>query len=191
MSSNNNENENIDSENDQENELYNTNLEENTYSINSEHFLNENDFHNYMNGQDFYNYDYERIIFPTININSIPIRENIEPPSQDVQNLFYNILNNFMDRIEEQLLEDILQESLNNSSTLEKNNDGIKFNKNKYNSINNDLKEKNKGCSICLTDFEEEDDISIINCNHLFHNNCIEEWTKYKKDCPICRDNIE
>lgn len=190
MSSNNNENENIDSENDQENELYNNNLEENTYSINSEQFLNENDFHNYMNGQYFYNYDYERIIFP--NINSIPRREINQPPSQDIYNLlFNNILNNFMDRIEEQLLEDILQESLNNSSTLEKNNDGIKFNKNKYNSINNDLKEKNKDCSICLTDFNEEDDVSIINCNHLFHNNCIEEWTKYKKDCPICRDNIE
>lgn len=27
-------------------------------------------------------------------------------------------------------------------------------------------------------------------CNHIYHNNCIEEWLKKNNTCPICRTVI-
>ena len=38
-------------------------------------------------------------------------------------------------------------------------------------------------CSICL---EEHSDtfVSIYNCSHKFHKNCISKWVK---NCPLCR----
>jgi SUMO ligase MMS21 Smc5/6 complex component len=27
-------------------------------------------------------------------------------------------------------------------------------------------------------------------CNHIYHNNCIEEWLKKNNTCPICRTII-
>lgn len=53
------------------------------------------------------------------------------------------------------------------------------------------LEEKNKECSICISDFTNESIISITKCNHVFHTDCIKEWYKYKTDCPICREKIE
>lgn len=49
-----------------------------------------------------------------------------------------------------------------------------------------------KLCSICHTHFITESRVVIIpNCNHVFHKSCIEEWVKYKQDCPMCRQPIE
>jgi hypothetical protein len=45
-------------------------------------------------------------------------------------------------------------------------------------------------CSICLEKFLEEDNIRYLPCLHLFHGNCISEWLKRKKDCPICKYKI-
>jgi len=41
-----------------------------------------------------------------------------------------------------------------------------------------------ENCVICLC----EDGIFVaIKCKHKFHQLCIEEWVKRKKECPICR----
>jgi hypothetical protein len=53
-----------------------------------------------------------------------------------------------------------------------------------------DVNGENIECSICLIDFEDEDDVSSLPCNHLFHKACIEEWCSYKADCPNCREKI-
>lgn len=45
-------------------------------------------------------------------------------------------------------------------------------------------------CSICFTDFENEDSVCKLNCSHLLHSPCIREWAKYKDTCPICRAEI-
>jgi len=45
-------------------------------------------------------------------------------------------------------------------------------------------------CSICLEKFLEEDNITYLPCLHLFHENCIFEWLKRKKDCPVCKTNF-
>ena len=58
-----------------------------------------------------------------------------------------------------------------------------------------------ENCAICLERFinitskknkliDDDDDISILNCGHQFHKNCISKWMKWKKDCPLCRQKI-
>lgn len=45
-------------------------------------------------------------------------------------------------------------------------------------------------CTICFDDYNQSSDIrKIINCNHIYHYNCLNEWiVNYNnKTCPICR----
>ena len=42
-------------------------------------------------------------------------------------------------------------------------------------------------CSICLEDFLELDQISILNCNHIYHIKCIVNWMETETSCPLCR----
>jgi hypothetical protein len=49
-----------------------------------------------------------------------------------------------------------------------------------------------KDCCICLDDFIENEDVSILpDCKHVFHEKCIFEWGKLNPTCPVCRDEIE
>ena len=51
-------------------------------------------------------------------------------------------------------------------------------------------KEKYKACSICLEDYNEEDKLRLLKCEHGFHTECIDKWLlecNYK--CPVCRDD--
>ena len=52
-------------------------------------------------------------------------------------------------------------------------------------------KYKNEKCSICLEEYNG--DISVSKCNHIFHYNCISSYIENtgKKDCPICRCNLQ
>ena len=45
-------------------------------------------------------------------------------------------------------------------------------------------------CSICLEKFLEKDYIIYLPCFHLYHKNCIFDWLKRKKNCPICKKKI-
>ena len=65
----------------------------------------------------------------------------------------------------------------------------------KYNYTNNIIKDedsnKNKVCCICLDNFENPTSIKVLECNHIFHRNCINSWLKNKTNCPICRKNTK
>jgi hypothetical protein len=42
-------------------------------------------------------------------------------------------------------------------------------------------------CVICIDNIDITDlDISKIDCNHIFHKNCIDEWLNINNKCPIC-----
>jgi hypothetical protein len=47
-----------------------------------------------------------------------------------------------------------------------------------------------ESCCICMNKIVEKEIITTIKCNHTFHLNCIREWSKYKADCPVCREKI-
>lgn len=45
-------------------------------------------------------------------------------------------------------------------------------------------------CSICLEDFNENDSLKVLPCNHYFHDKCIKEWFEAKATCPKCRYDL-
>ena len=46
-------------------------------------------------------------------------------------------------------------------------------------------------CSICIEETKNNDIIVELNCNHVFHYNCIEPWFNISFTCPNCRKNQE
>ncbi|ELU11354.1 hypothetical protein CAPTEDRAFT_180387 [Capitella teleta] len=46
-------------------------------------------------------------------------------------------------------------------------------------------------CTICLSDFEDSDEVRRLPCMHLFHIGCVDTWLSSNRRCPICRVDIE
>ncbi|CAG8589553.1 2224_t:CDS:2 [Acaulospora morrowiae] len=45
-------------------------------------------------------------------------------------------------------------------------------------------------CAICLDDFQEDDLLRILPCEHEYHVGCIDEWLSTKStQCPLCKFN--
>ena len=44
-------------------------------------------------------------------------------------------------------------------------------------------------CAVCLSEFEKEDLVKELACDHIFHSNCIHDWFLNAKQaaCPLCR----
>ena len=47
-----------------------------------------------------------------------------------------------------------------------------------------------KECTICLEDFNENEKIYGLKCNHYYHKKCIDDWLKKHQTCPLCRLNL-
>lgn len=45
-----------------------------------------------------------------------------------------------------------------------------------------------KNCPICIEDYQINDNIVIVNCNHVFHKKCFDDWLLFKNICPVCRN---
>lgn len=45
-------------------------------------------------------------------------------------------------------------------------------------------------CSICTDLYEQSENVSVLNCGHIYHPKCIKEWGKYKQACPLCNTEI-
>ena len=83
------------------------------------------------------------------------------------------------------------------------NHNSNKFNRQKLNKLFNTQmkkhiykKEYNQyggGCSICLNKFDENSEVPITSCKHVFHYKCIHSWL-YKNiknpRCPNCNNDI-
>merc|ERR1711964_442879 len=44
-------------------------------------------------------------------------------------------------------------------------------------------------CCICLGDFLKGEDVRELDCNHLFHKECVDTWLKQNRKCPLCKQN--
>ena len=61
---------------------------------------------------------------------------------------------------------------------------------NKLNKIYYDSK-YNSTCAICFEDFNKENKIIRLKCNHNFHIECIKEWLCNSSNCcPLCKTKI-
>ena len=86
------------------------------------------------------------------------------------------------------VLERVMQQSLETHNELNRTDNFIEFTSIKY----SEIKDKdNNSCSICLVDFEDDSQVGTTNCDHIFHKECITEWSRYKKDCPVCREDLK
>lgn len=41
-------------------------------------------------------------------------------------------------------------------------------------------------CVVCQVEYEEEEPLVALPCEHPFHSDCISKWLQIKKVCPIC-----
>ncbi|CAG9533639.1 unnamed protein product [Cercopithifilaria johnstoni] len=56
----------------------------------------------------------------------------------------------------------------------------------------NDIPEnEQERCTVCLNDFETDEEVRALRCNHVFHIVCIDRWLVYNKKCPVCRLDLD
>ncbi|CAH2053266.1 unnamed protein product [Thlaspi arvense] len=48
----------------------------------------------------------------------------------------------------------------------------------------------NESCVICRLDYEEDDDLILLPCKHSYHSECINNWLKINKICPVCSAEV-
>ena len=57
-----------------------------------------------------------------------------------------------------------------------------KYDKKKYNECYQ--------CIICMEEFNEGEEVTLLPCEHIFHMECIEKWLLKEKTCPFCKSEI-
>ena len=54
----------------------------------------------------------------------------------------------------------------------------------------NTTDKKYEECSICTDKYDKNEEVSVLDCGHIYHPKCINEWGKYKPSCPVCKAEI-
>ncbi|KAL2093102.1 hypothetical protein ACEWY4_010414 [Coilia grayii] len=50
---------------------------------------------------------------------------------------------------------------------------------------------EDRDCRICLEDYEEGEEITVLPCLHGFHSRCVLHWLQGNPTCPLCRARLE
>ncbi|XP_061368636.1 E3 ubiquitin ligase BIG BROTHER-related isoform X1 [Gastrolobium bilobum] len=45
-------------------------------------------------------------------------------------------------------------------------------------------------CVICRVDYEDGESLTVLSCKHLYHPECINNWLKINKVCPVCSTEV-
>ncbi|GJJ78848.1 hypothetical protein EMPS_11207 [Entomortierella parvispora] len=51
--------------------------------------------------------------------------------------------------------------------------------------------EQDAVCAICLCEYEDEEELRKMKCNHYFHKECVDEWLRIHRNCPLCKRDID
>ena len=46
-------------------------------------------------------------------------------------------------------------------------------------------------CAICLSTFEQGEELRSMPCAHAFHKDCVDQWLNGSKKCPVCRAELQ
>lgn len=108
---------------------------------------------------------------------TIIIRNNI-----DIGQFLDNILENMFSYDNDEMLNHVLNESLQSYNCFEKKPLAL--------TQQNIVKNIKELCTICQCETTEEEDVVITECKHFFHKDCIDEWVKFKAECPVCKTKL-
>ena len=45
-------------------------------------------------------------------------------------------------------------------------------------------------CSICISEFADQEELRQLPCSHLFHPECVDTWLVQNTNCPVCKADI-
>ncbi|GMH90808.1 hypothetical protein TrST_g3878 [Triparma strigata] len=48
------------------------------------------------------------------------------------------------------------------------------------------MTEEQNLCSICICEYEHDDDCVQLPCSHIYHHDCLEQWINNHHKCPLC-----
>lgn len=48
----------------------------------------------------------------------------------------------------------------------------------------------NEICTICLEEFQNDEEIKLAQCNHGYHKDCLANWLTVKSNCPMCQTRL-
>jgi len=150
-------------------------------------------------------------------ISNNPYPNTQEFITNTILNGFEQILisqrNYFLNTLEDYILEETLRQSFEetveteNNNYFRENNNNLDLESCIYNTLIYDdkgdkedkedkgdkgyiLDVKETSCSICLSDFSDEDEVCVLRCKHIFHKDCIQKWVNINNICPNCKQTI-
>ncbi|EAR85086.3 zinc finger, C3HC4 type (RING finger) protein (macronuclear) [Tetrahymena thermophila SB210] len=56
--------------------------------------------------------------------------------------------------------------------------------------FNSRLKIISEKCTICISEFEYGEKLKQLPCKHIYHPECVDNWLKQEKKCPVCKGEI-
>ncbi|KDP37529.1 hypothetical protein JCGZ_05968 [Jatropha curcas] len=48
----------------------------------------------------------------------------------------------------------------------------------------------NDSCVICRLDYDDGETLTVLSCKHSYHSECINDWLKINKVCPVCSKEV-
>lgn len=84
--------------------------------------------------------------------------------------------------------ENVLNQSFEETTSSISKNENLEINLDQFTYTKLNVDEM---CTICLNSLETGELVCRLNCSHTFHFDCVNEWCKYKSQCPMCRDDVE
>lgn len=134
--------------------------------------------------------DINRLIINFYNFYSIPITEDEIINA----NVYIYMSPSFQNRNLISLILNVINSSnllMNNEDEEEEEQERLteeEFNNLPVQSI---LEPLDRECAICIDKFEKGAEVIKLDCNHLFHKNCIKSYfLNYNNKCPMCRNQI-
>jgi len=59
----------------------------------------------------------------------------------------------------------------------------VKYDSEKFKNVDDESKQ----CSICIENFQDDQEVRFLWCLHRFHKNCVDQWLDKHTSCPICK----
>jgi hypothetical protein len=163
-----------------------------------------NNLVNSLNNDENLNYNIEIIDISNTEYNRIDssrnliIGELLNMNNSLRRNLFFNLLEssieNIIDNRENSFIENFINSTFetDNKKKIKRVINDEELNNLKIEKFNKNKNYKNIECPINLINFEEGDDIIMLECEHIYIADSIKKWlTEESNCCPICRFELK